>query len=413
MKSKPGRAPLKERAPEILVGVGASIAAYKAADVVSDLKKRGANVTVLLTKNAPRFVSPLALKVLSMRPVGLDLFDEPAEWGVGHVTLAKRADAFLIVGATADLIARLAQGMADDFVTTCALVATCPLILAPAMNTRMLSHPATVANMELLRSRGAHFVEPGVGMLACGDIGAGKLADPLELSRLALAAAARPKGASAEEAALSGKRVLVSAGPTREFLDPVRFISNPSSGKMGYALAGAFRDLGASVTLVSGPVSLAPPSGVKVVKVGTAAEMLLAVQAAFKDSDAFVSCAAVADFRPAKPAASKHKKNGRGQNLALIPNTDILLKVSKAKGKRVLVGFAAETEDLLRNAGKKLKEKNLDLIVANLVGKAGSGFESDNNLATLLWPEKAPEALPEMPKSVLAARVALAVAELL
>ncbi len=409
------RASIKDAGPEILVGVGASIAAYKAADVVSDLRKRGALVTVLLTKNAPRFVSPLALKTLSGRPVGLDLFDEPSEWGVGHVTLAKRARAFLIVGATADLIARLANGLADDFVTACALVARCPLILAPAMNTRMLDHPATLANLELLKKRGARVVEPASGMLACGDIGAGKLADPLELSRIALATALEaPLLRSADESgAFVGRKVLVSAGPTREWLDPVRFISNPSSGKMGYALAAAFRDLGAEVTLVSGPVTLIAPEGVKLLRVETADEMFKAVSGAFQACDVFVSAAAVSDFRPAKREKEKKKKDGSAETLKLEPTADILLALSKRKGKRLLVGFAAETTELLKNAAKKLASKDLDLVVANRVGVPGSGFASDDNEATLMRKKSPPEALPRMPKSLLAQRIALAAAELL
>lgn len=390
---------------EILLGVGASIAAYKAADVVSELKKKGANVTVLLTKNAPNFVAPLALKVLSERPVGLDLFNEPAEWGVGHVKLAQRAEVYIIVAATADLIAKLAHGLADDFVTTAALAARCPLIIAPAMNTAMWEHPATRANVRTLKSRGAQFVDPSEGLLACGDIGAGKLADVRLLADITLKALKK----RAPEGPLSGKRILVTAGPTREHLDPIRFISNPSSGKMGYAIAAAARDLGAEVTLVSGPVSLHIPSGIEIIRVKSAEDMLKAAKKAYAKTDAFVSCAAVSDFKPALFSKSKKKKDGKAETLKLKPTPDILLTLSKSKGKRVLVGFAAETNDLTRHAAEKLEKKNLDLIVAN----PADAFESDTNQATLLRPGRKPEALPRMPKSELAARIARELAALL
>ena len=391
--------------PEILVGVGASIAAYKAADVVSELKKRGANVTVLLTKSAPNFVAPLTLKVLSERPVGLDLFDEPAEWGVGHVKLAQRAGLYLIVAATADLIAKLAHGLADDFVTAAALAARCPLMIAPAMNTAMWEHPATKANIRTLKSRGAIFIDPSEGLLACGDVGAGKLADVRMLAEIALKAVS----IQAVTGPLSGRQVLVTAGPTREHLDPIRFLSNPSSGKMGYALAGALRDLGATVTLVSGPVSLHPVTGVKIVKVTSAEQMLKAAKAGYAKADAFISCAAVSDFKPAKALAHKKKKDGKDESLRLVATPDILLMLSKSKGKRVLIGFAAETEGLTRHASEKLQKKNLDLIVAN----KADAFESDSNQATLIFPGLAPQPLPRMPKTELAARIAAELARLL
>lgn len=390
---------------EILVGVGASIAAYKAADVVSELKKRGAMVTVLLTKNAPQFVAPLALKVLSERPVGLDLFNEPAEWGVGHVKLAQRAQVYLIVAATADLIAKLAAGLADDFVTTAALAARCPLVIAPAMNTAMWEHPATRANVRTLKSRGAQFVDPAEGLLACGDIGAGKLADVRILADIALKAASPKK----IDGPLRGKRVLVTAGPTREHLDPIRFISNPSSGKMGYALAASLRDLGAEVTLISGPVSLHGVPGVAVVKVKSADEMLSAAKKAWAKCDAFVSCAAVSDFKPAKSSPQKKKKDGKPEALKLVPTPDVLLTLSKNKGSRVLIGFAAETQGLTRHASEKLAKKNMDMIVANGAGT----FESDESQATLLWPNRKPLALPRMPKAELAGRIAAELASLL
>jgi phosphopantothenoylcysteine decarboxylase/phosphopantothenate--cysteine ligase len=398
--------------PNILVGVGGGIAAYKALDVVSALRKKGAQVTVLLSRNAHQFVTPLALKVLSGRPVGQDLFDEPAEWGVGHVRLAHEADAFVIVAATADLLAKLAVGIADDFVSTCALAYhPKPLLLAPAMNTAMWEHPTVKANLRLLKSRGAHVVDPVSGPLADGDLGMGKLADPQTIAEAAWDLAV--KGGGKRGGPLHGLKVLVSAGPTREHLDPVRFISNPSSGKMGYAVAAACRDLGAQVTLVSGPVSLAAPEGVTLKKVTTAVEMLKACAAAFGACDAFVATAAVSDFRPAKRLAQKKKKDTATESLALVANPDVLLTLSRRKGKRILVGFAAETEKLLAHAEAKYKRKNLDLLVANEVGRPGRGFESDDNAATLLWPGRPSEALPLQSKTALAQRLALELARLL
>ena len=404
--------------PSILVGVAGGIAAYKAADVVSALRKLDAQVTVLLTRNAARFVAPLALRTLSGRPVGEDLFAEPAEWGVGHVTLAKEADAFVIVAATADLLAKLAHGLADDFVSTTALAYhPKPLLLAPAMNTAMWRHPAVQANVRVLKARGARFLDPSSGLLACGDVGDGKLVDPGLIAREAWAmatagGAGRAAGAAAPSGPLSGRRVLVSAGPTRERLDPVRFISNPSSGKMGYAIAEACRDLGADVTLVSGPVALAAPSGLRLVRVESAVQMLAACSAAFGRAHAFVACAAVSDYRPVRPSAQKIKKTGAAETLRLVPNPDILLTLSRRKGRRVLVGFAAETEQLLKHGQGKLERKSLDLLVANPVDR-GRGFGADVNEAWFLRPGRPAERLPLQGKDALARRLAEELAGLL
>lgn len=396
---------------EILVGVAGSIAAYKACDVVSSLRKRGAGVTVILTRNAPHFVAPLALATLSGRPVGVDLFDEPADWGVGHIVLAQRASAFVVVGATADVIAKMAHGIADDFVSTCALAARCPLVIAPAMNTAMWEHPATRENMRLLKARGAVVVGPAVGKLACGDIGPGKLSDPEAIARAAWEAA---RGAAAVPASgpLAGLPAVVTAGPTREPLDPVRFLSNPSSGKMGYALAAALRDAGARVTLISGPTALEAPSGVKVVRVTTALEMLAAARTAWAKCRVYVSAAAVSDFRPAKVSGRKVKKGEAASVLELAPNPDILKTLAARKGRRVLVGFAAETEALAANAQAKLAAKKLDLLVGNLVGGARGAFGADDNQATLFWPGRPAEPLPRMPKDELARRIAAEIAAL-
>ncbi len=410
--SSPTAARLPEGGPSILVGVAGGIAAYKAADVVGALRRRGARVTVLLSRNAARFVSPLALRTLSGRPVGEDLFDEPAEWGVGHVTLAKEADAFVVVAATADLIARLAAGEAGDFVTAAALVYhPKPLLLAPAMNTAMWRHPAVRANLRTLRARGARILDPASGLLACGDVGDGKLPDPAVIAGEAWALA-RPDARPGAGAELAGRRVLVTAGPTREALDPVRFLSNPSSGRMGYQVAAACRDLGAEVTLVSGPVELPDPPGVRVVRVVSAREMLEACRGPFTRAHALIACAAVSDWRPARPSGSKVKKTGRGASLRLEPNPDILFTLSRAKGRRVLVGFAAETDDLLANARAKLERKRLDLLVANPVD-GGRGFGSEANEAWILAPGAEPRHFGPGPKSELAALLARDVADLL
>jgi phosphopantothenoylcysteine decarboxylase/phosphopantothenate--cysteine ligase len=387
------------QALEILVGVAGSISAYKAADVVSALKKSGAGVTVLMTPAAERFVSPLALAALSGRPVGLDLFNEPAQWGVGHVTLAKRAQAFLIVGATADLMAKLASGLAGDFVTAAALVARCPLVLAPAMHTEMWDHPATRKNAGVLLERGWHFVGPVEGPLSSGDYGMGRLADPLRIAEETLRLAAPARQVSQ---VLQGRRFLITAGPTREPLDPVRFLSNPSSGRMGYALAAAALRRGAAVTLVSGPVELEAPHGAEMVKVETALQMQQACQKYWPGSDVLVAAAAVSDWRPAAAQAHKTKKGAAASEIKLVANPDILAGLAADKGRRLAVGFAAETRDLLENARKKLQAKNLDMVVANLVGQAGSGFAAADNKATLVWPGREPLELDTRSKAALA-----------
>jgi phosphopantothenoylcysteine decarboxylase/phosphopantothenate--cysteine ligase len=298
--------------------------------------------------------------------------------------------------------------MADDFVTTCALATRAPLLIAPAMNTAMWEHPATQANLKLLVSRGAQVIEPAEGLLACGDLGKGRLADVGEIVDRAWALAAGQPEAST---LLKGQRVVVTAGPTREPIDPVRYISNPSSGKMGYALVRAFLGLGAKVTLISGPVGLPAPEGADLVQVTTALEMLKAAQTAFKGCQAYVSAAAVSDFRPAQQAGHKVKKGAASRSLSLVANPDILLSLGRIKGKRVMVGFAAETEDLLNNGQAKLKAKNLDFLVANQVGKAGQGFASDANEAWLLAPGQAPRHLPLQGKDSLALAIAQAVAQ--
>jgi phosphopantothenoylcysteine decarboxylase / phosphopantothenate---cysteine ligase len=366
----------------IVLGVGGGIAAYKACELARAFVKRGGKVRVAMTPAATRFVGPLTFQALSGAPVLVDLLDEAADQTYGHLQLARAADLMVIAPATADLIARLRAGMADDAVTTTALACEAPLLVAPAMNTRMWQSPAVRENVRELLRRGWHVVGPASGELADGDVGEGRLADPQEIA----AAAARLLGPRD----LVGRRVVVTAGPTREPLDPVRFISNPSSGRMGYAVARVAARRGAEVVLVSGPVELADPAGVRTVRVTTAEEMARAVDEAAHDVDVFVGAAAVSDFRPKSPSPSKKKKTEEDEEVVLTRTPDILAGLGKRfagrHGAPILVGFAAETEALLSNARKKLSTKRCDLVVANRVGKPGAGFGSDRNRVTLVGP---------------------------
>jgi phosphopantothenoylcysteine decarboxylase / phosphopantothenate---cysteine ligase len=360
----------------IALGVSGGIAAYKACEVVRGLDRAGASVEVLMTPHAARFIAPLTLETLSRRKVLLDPFDLSGAAAVEHIELARRVSAFVVAPATANVLAKFAAGIADDFLSTFHLAVTAPVLVAPAMNTRMWLHPATQANLGTLRARGVGVVDPGVGWLAEGESGWGRLASPEAIVAAALAAAARSRQ-------LAGKRIVVTAGPTREPLDPVRFLSNRSSGKMGYALAAAAVRRGASVVLVSGPVELAAPHGVEVVRVLSAEEMRRAVIEARSGAAAVLMAAAVADFAP-RPAASKIKKGGGPHVLTLDPSPDILAELGRDKEGLVLVGFAAETEDLVAHAREKLAAKNLDYIVANDVSVRGRGIESDRNAVTIL-----------------------------
>jgi phosphopantothenoylcysteine decarboxylase/phosphopantothenate--cysteine ligase len=373
-------APFRDRT--VILGVGGGIAAYKACELVRLLVKGGASVRVVMTPNATRFVGPLTFQALSGHPVLVDLLDPASEASYGHLELAREADLFLVAPATADLIARLRAGMGDDAVTTTALACTCPVLLAPAMNTRMWEGPAVQENLAALRALGWHVVGPGSGELADGDVGEGRLAEPDEIAR----AAARILGPRD----LAGRRVLVTAGPTREPIDPVRYLSNPSTGKMGYELARAAARRGADVLLVSGPTSLRDPDGVRVVRVSTAEEMAAAVLGAAADQDLLVAAAAVSDYRPRSPLASKRKKTDGPESLELERTPDILATLGERLSGRprspVLVGFAAETEDLVPNAREKLRRKRCDVVVANTVGVPGAGFGSDHNRVSLVGP---------------------------
>lgn len=377
----------------ILLGVSGGIAAYKAAELVRRLRDAGAEVRVVLSENAARFVTATTFQALSGNPVRSSLWDESAEAAMGHIELARWADEVLIAPASADLLARLASGLAGDLISTLCLATTAPLSVAPAMNQQMWAHPATQANMATLRARGVRVFGPAAGSQACGETGLGRL---LEVEQLvaALSTARRP-------GTLAGVRVLVSAGPTFEDIDPVRFIGNRSSGRMGFAVAEAAREQGAEVTLVAGPVALATPAGCRRIDVRSARDMRCAVLAEVPVSDIFIAAAAVGDYRPRDQAPNKlKKKDGAPMHLELIENPDILTDVGRATTRPFVVGFAAETDDLQSHAREKLRRKGADMIAANLVG-AGQGFENEQNALLLLWADGS-EQLPQADKLMLA-----------
>lgn len=377
----------------VVLGVTGGIAAYKACDLCSRLRKAEAEVRVIMTKNACQFVAPLAFETLSNYPVVFDTFARPETWEVEHVALAKWADLFVVAPATANIMAKLACGIADDMLSTTLLAARCPILMAPAMNTGMWENPATQTNIATLRARGIRFVGPDDGHLACGDSGAGRMSEPVDI----LAAAEKILSAKRD---MEGLRVLVNAGPTRERIDPVRYISNFSSGKMGYAIAEAAAERGADVTLVSGPVNLAAPAGVKtVVSVTSTEELYQAMLKEFSQADIAVLSAAPADFVPVHVAEEKIKKQGDGMlTLVLRENPDIAATLgAQKKPGQILVGFAAETENTVENARVKLAKKNLDMIAANDVTMPGAGFDIDTNIVTFITKDGM-EALPMMQK---------------
>lgn len=368
----------------ILLGVSGGIAAYKAADLVRRLRERGAQVRVVLTENAERFVTALTFQALSGEPVRTSLWDSAAEASMGHIELARWAQRVLIAPASADLIARLAQGQADDLLTTLCLATEAPLFLAPAMNRVMWEHPAVQANLAILVERGAVLLGPDAGGQACGETGAGRMWEPAAIADAVVAPDPDPEAA----AVLAGRRLLLTAGPTVEDLDPVRYLGNRSSGRMGYAVAAEAQRLGMRVTLVSGPVNLPVPAGVERIAVRSAEQMLAAVTDRVAQSDLFIATAAVADFRPREASLEKIKKRGDGGlTLELVQNPDILAEVAARQDRPFVVGFAAETRDVERYARDKLERKRLDMIAANRVGEEGSGFDADCNALTVLWPE--------------------------
>lgn len=387
---------------QVLLGVAGGIAAYKAADLVRRLGDAGAQVRVVMTENAARFVTPLTFQALSGHPVRMSLWDEGAEAAMGHIELARWAQDILIAPASADLIARLAHGMADDLLTTLCLASAAPVHVAPAMNQQMWAHPATQANLALLRQRGIGVFGPAAGSQACGEIGSGRLLEPLELVALLQA--------SQRSDLLQGRQVLISAGPTYEDIDPVRFLGNRSSGRMGFAVAEAAALAGAAVTLVAGPVHLPTPAGVHRIDVRSARQMHAAVLGAAENCDVYIAAAAVGDFRPAEVAAHKIKKRGDGGlSLDLTQNPDILSDMAALPRRPLLVGFAAETENVEDYARAKLERKRLDLIAANQVG-GGLGFEVDDNSLTLISAEGVLR-LPTAPKRELARQLVDVVAQ--
>ncbi len=382
-------------APRILVGVSGGIAAYKACELVRELRRRGCAVRVVMTAGAQAFVTPLTFQALSGEPVRTHLLDAEAESGMDHIALARWADQVVIAPASADLMARMAHGLADDLLTTLLLATTAPVTLAPAMNHRMWEHPATRASHATLRERGVRFVGPDSGEQACGEQGAGRMAEPAAIAAALL---------DTHPGALQDRRVLITAGPTREPVDPVRYLGNRSSGRMGLALAAAARDAGARVTLVHGPCDHPPPPGIATRAVETAAEMHAAVLEALDGTEVFIASAAVADYRPAAPADHKLKKSRDSLNLELERTPDILADVARRAEqlapRPLLVGFAAETDRLREHARDKLTNKGLDLIAANRVD-AGRGFGDVDNALLCLWPGGERE-LPRQTKEQLA-----------
>jgi phosphopantothenoylcysteine decarboxylase / phosphopantothenate---cysteine ligase len=391
----------------VTLGVTGSIAAYKAVALASALHQAGAIVDVAMTEDARRFVQPLSFQAITHRPVFDDLWAPGMETDIAHVTLGRESHAILVAPATANMLAKLAHGLADDPVSVTALAARCPVLVAPAMDAGMFTHPATAANVAMLRERGVMMVDPEEGHLASGLSGLGRLAAPetiLDLTRAAL-------GASGD---LAGRRVLVTAGGTREAIDPVRYIANHSSGKMGYALAEAARDRGADVTLVTTPTALRVPAGMTAVHVTSARQMLDTIRAHYARLDALIMAAAVADFRVETPSEQKVKRGEHALDVRLVPNPDLLAETAdlpSARGRPIRVGFAAETQDLLAHAGEKLARKCLDLIVANDVSH--DVFGADSNQVTLLWSDGRRADFPRMPKAEVAEQVLDAVSALL
>lgn len=381
----------------IVIGVTGGIAIYKVADLCSKLTQQGADVWVLMTEAATRFIQPITFQALVRNPVLTDTFQEPNPAVISHIDVADRADLFLVAPATANVIAKMAGGIADDIVTTACLATKAPVWVAPAMNVNMYGHPATQRNMAQLEAYGYRFIEPAEGYLACGWVGKGRLAEPSDI-QAAIAqffAGERPKD-------MEGLRLLVTAGATREAVDPVRFFTNHSSGKMGYAIAEAAARRGARVTLVSGVTTLAPPAGVEYVQVVSAEEMYQAVMARYAESDIVVKAAAVADYRPKTTHNHKMKKQPGDLVLELERTRDILSELGKCKEHQFLVGFAAETENVEANARGKLERKNADMIVANNVAQSGAGFGVDTNIVTIYTRGGGSRELPQMSKSDIA-----------
>jgi phosphopantothenoylcysteine decarboxylase / phosphopantothenate---cysteine ligase len=387
----------------ITLGVTGGVAAYKAAELVRRLQQDAFTVQVVMTRGAREFITPLTFAALTGQKVITDLFAEASgeanlESAIEHIAVAQRTDLLLVAPATADILAKFARGIADDFLTTLYLASTAPVVVAPAMNVNMWNHAATQENVEMLRARGVKIVDPDEGYLACGMIGAGRLA-----GQAAIVAAVHEALHAVRD--LAGEKVLVTAGPTRENVDPVRYLTNRSSGKMGYAVAEAAARRGAHVILVSGPTSLEAPAGVERIPVESAAEMHRAVLEKVADCSIAIFAAAVADYRPVEPNGQKIKRNNESTTIALEPTPDILASVARNKGERFIVGFAAETDNVAENARNKLAAKNADLMVANDVTAEGAGFDHDTNVVTLFARDGRDLALPRINKSEVAQRI--------
>jgi phosphopantothenoylcysteine decarboxylase / phosphopantothenate---cysteine ligase len=396
--------PHPKTAPRVILGVGGGISAYKSAELARALVTRGYVVQPVMTKAATEFITPLTLASLTNKKVITDIFpDQPSPEetlasSIEHISVALENDVLVIAPATADLLAKMAHGLASDFLTTLYLAFPGPVLLAPAMNTNMWLHPAVQANLKILTDRGHHIVGPDAGDLACGMVGAGRMSEPLAIAEALTALLARKHD-------LSGETFLITAGPTQEPIDPVRFITNRSSGKMGYALAAEAASRGARVILVSGPVHLAVPAGVERVPVKSAAQMKDAVMAHLEQASIILKAAAVADYRPADEAAQKIKKTSTKLSLDLEPTSDILMELGRVKGDRLLIGFAAETQNLAAEARRKLESKNCDMVVGNLVGPDGTGFEGDENEVLLVTPDAEPLLIPKASKREIAAKI--------
>lgn len=362
---------------KIVVGVTGGIAAYKACDIVSKLRKLDAEIDVIMTKSATEFVQPQTFQALTQNPVSVDMFETPRYWDIEHISLAQKADILLVAPATANIIGKVANGIADDMLSTTIMASTAKVIFAPAMNTKMYENKIVQDNIEKLRALGYYFITPASGRLACGDIGIGKLCDVDAIVDFVIKEALPKQD-------LKGIRLMVTAGPTVENIDPIRFITNRSSGKMGFAIAEAAEARGAIVTLISGPTNLKPPRGVQHLSTTSAINMLETVMEHFQEQEVIIKSAAVADYRPAEVADSKIKKSDGNLTINLVRNPDILMELGKMKGNKVLVGFAAETDNVIEYAKGKIIKKNLDFIVANDVKAEGAGFGTDTNIVYII-----------------------------
>ncbi|MBW4828625.1 MAG: bifunctional phosphopantothenoylcysteine decarboxylase/phosphopantothenate--cysteine ligase CoaBC [Clostridiaceae bacterium] len=378
----------------ILVGVTGGIAAYKTADLVSKLKKLNANVEVIMTKAATEFVAPLTFQTLSQNLVYVDMFREPRTWEVEHISLAEKADLVLIAPATANTIGKIANGIADDMLSTVIMATEAKVMFAPAMNTHMYCNPIVKENMEKLKELDYEFIEPGNGLLACGTYGAGRMAEPIDIIEHVKDFL---KGGD-----LKNQKIVITAGPTIEPLDPVRYMTNFSSGKMGYALAEEAKKRGGEVVLITGPTNIEPPAGIKVVNINTTREMLSAVEAEFDDCQVLIKAAAPLDYRPSQVSNSKIKKNNDVLDMKFIKNPDIAKYFGEMKKSQIMVGFAAETENIIEYAKGKMERKNFDFIVANDVSKEGAGFKANTNIVTIIDRGGKVENYPLMGKNKLA-----------